>query len=171
MHQRPTTREGWTPEDACKRLEDAGADVVGLNCSAGRRRCCRCSSGSAKAVSTATSPRCRCRTGPRDEQPTLQSLRDPRDGGRTSRPFPTALDPFTCNRYEIADFGARGARPGRPLPRRCAAAPGPHHIRALAEALGRTPEASRYSADMSKHAYLGTDASLQQENLDYAESL
>ena len=48
---------------------------------------------------------------------------------------------------------------------------GPHHIRSLAEAVGRTPEASRYSPDMSKHAYLGTDASLQQENLDYAESL
>src|SRR6185369_2019567 len=26
------TREGWTPEDTCKRLEDRGVDVVGLNC-------------------------------------------------------------------------------------------------------------------------------------------
>jgi len=34
---------------------------------------------------------------------------------------------------------------------------GPHHIRAVAEALGRTPPASRYSPDMSKHAYLGDD--------------
>nr|MBA2297661.1 homocysteine S-methyltransferase family protein [Actinomycetota bacterium] len=32
MHQEATTREGWSPADACKRLEDAGADVVGLNC-------------------------------------------------------------------------------------------------------------------------------------------
>jgi hypothetical protein len=30
---------------------------------------------------------------------------------------------------------------------------GPHHIRALAEALGRHPQSSKYSADMSKHAY------------------
>ena len=37
IHQRPETREGWTPEDACKRLEDAGADVVGLNCIRGPR--------------------------------------------------------------------------------------------------------------------------------------
>ena len=34
---------------------------------------------------------------------------------------------------------------------------GPHHIRAVAEALGRTPPASRYAPDMSRHAYRGTD--------------
>ena len=31
----------------------------------------------------------------------------------------------------------------------------------MAEAMGRTPPASRYSADMSKHAYLGSDPSLR----------
>ena len=40
----------------------------------------------------------------------------------------------------------------------CGAAP--HHIRSMAEAMGRTPPASRFSADMTKHAYLGSDASL-----------
>ena len=34
---------------------------------------------------------------------------------------------------------------------------GPHHIRAVAEAIGREPPASRYSPDMTKHATLGTD--------------
>src|SRR5207249_9931649 len=29
------SREGWTVPDTCRRLEDAGADVVGLNCSRG----------------------------------------------------------------------------------------------------------------------------------------
>src|ERR687898_2976034 len=28
IHQDPETREGWSPEDACAKLEDAGADVV-----------------------------------------------------------------------------------------------------------------------------------------------
>jgi betaine-homocysteine S-methyltransferase len=51
----------------------------------------------------------------------------------------------------------------------CGAAP--HHIRAMAEAIGRTPPASRYSPDMSKHAYLGTDASLRADNLAFAERL
>jgi hypothetical protein len=44
---------------------------------------------------------------------------------------------------------------------------GPHHIRAMAQTLGRTPPASRYSADMSKHAFLGTDPSLREHNLAY----
>ena len=51
----------------------------------------------------------------------------------------------------------------------CGAAP--HHIRAMAEAMGRRPPASRYSPDMSKHAYLGSDPSLQADNLAFAERL
>jgi betaine-homocysteine S-methyltransferase len=44
-------------------------------------------------------------------------------------------------------------------------------VRSLAEALGRTPPASRFSPDMSKHAYFGTDESLKAENLEYAKDL
>src|SRR3954447_272890 len=32
VHRDPETREGWSPADACRRLADAGATVVGLNC-------------------------------------------------------------------------------------------------------------------------------------------
>src|SRR5690349_2757983 len=32
MHQADVTRESWSVADACRRLADAGADVVGLNC-------------------------------------------------------------------------------------------------------------------------------------------
>src|SRR5438094_740215 len=35
MHREALTRDGLTPAEACKRLEDAGADVVGLNCHRG----------------------------------------------------------------------------------------------------------------------------------------
>ena len=35
VHKEGTLRDGHTPEDACKALEDAGADVVGLNCARG----------------------------------------------------------------------------------------------------------------------------------------
>jgi betaine-homocysteine S-methyltransferase len=48
---------------------------------------------------------------------------------------------------------------------------GPHHIRSVAEALGRTPPASRYSADMSKHAYFGTDPDIGSEQRDHAAKL
>ena len=106
-----------------------------------------------------------------DEEPSFQSLRDPAypnvPGGR---PFPTALDPFVCTRYEIADFAREAAALGINYLGVCCGA-GPHHIRAMAEALGRTPPASRYSADMSKHAFLGTDPSLKPENRAYAKEL
>jgi betaine-homocysteine S-methyltransferase len=37
--------------------------------------------------------------------------------------------------------------------------------------MGRRPPASRYSPDMSKHAFLGSDPSLRAENLAFAERL
>ena len=169
MHQLPVTREGCSPVDACKRLEDAGADVVGLNCIRGPRTMLPMVEEIRAAVDgqVAALP-VPYRTT--EEQPSFQSLRDP-DYDRIpgGRPFPTALDPFICNRYEVADFArAADALGVRYLGLCCGAAP--HHIRSMAEALGRTPPASRYSADMSKHAYLGSEATLKQ-NADYAKNL
>jgi betaine-homocysteine S-methyltransferase len=170
VHQAPETREGWKLGEACKRLEDAGADVVGLNCIRGPATMMPLLAEIREAVDghVAALP-VPYRTHP--EQPSFQSLRDPGypdpPGGR---PFPTALDPFTCNRYEIADFTRAADELGiRYLGVCCGAAP--HHIRSMAEALGRTPPASRYTADMSKHAFLGTDASLRAENRGYASEL
>jgi betaine-homocysteine S-methyltransferase len=97
-------------------------------------------------------------------EPSFQSLRDPERPG--SRPFPVALDPFTCTRDDIADFTRAAEDLGVRYFGVCCGA-GPHHIRAMAQALGRTPPASRYSADMSKHAFLGTDPSLREHNLAY----
>jgi hypothetical protein len=37
--------------------------------------------------------------------------------------------------------------------------------------LGRTPPASRFSPDMSKHAFLGTDTLLKDHNRAYAGEL
>jgi betaine-homocysteine S-methyltransferase len=44
---------------------------------------------------------------------------------------------------------------------------GAHHIRSLAEALGRTPPASVYSPDLSKHAFFGTDALVRERDRAY----
>ncbi len=166
IHQEPATREGWSPRDACKRLEDAGADVVGLNCSRGPRTMLPL----VRAIRSAVSCHVAALPVPyrtSAEQPSFQSLRDPTFDGR---PFPTALDPFTCNRYEIAAFGEAALELGVRYLGVCCGA-GPHHIRSLAESVGRTPPASRYSADMSKHAFLGTDPSLRPEYQEYAERL
>jgi betaine-homocysteine S-methyltransferase len=170
MHQENVTREKWSVADTCKRLADAGADVVGLNCIRGPATMMPLLREIRKTVKThmAALP-VPYRTTP--DQPSFQSLRDEHyhhDHG--SKPFPVALDPFTCNRFEIADFGREAlAMDIRYLGVCCGA--GPHHIRALAESVGKKPPASRYSPDMSKHAYYGTDPLLQPDNLDFADRL
>jgi len=170
IHQEPETREGWTPAEACKRLEDAGANVVGLNCIRGPKTMLPLLEAIRAQVDgyLAALP-VPYRT--HDEQPSFQSLRDPTyEDLPEGRPFPTALDPFTCNRYELADFARDAHALGVSYLGVCCGA-GPHHIRSVAEALGRTPAASRYSADMSKHAFLGTDERLKSENQEYADKL
>jgi betaine-homocysteine S-methyltransferase len=171
-HKDPAMREGISPADACRSLEAAGADVVGLNCSRGPRTMLPLLAEIRAAVSVpvAALP-VPYRTT--DEHPSFQSLEDddPHRGDLPlGRPFPTALDPFTCNRYEIADFARRAHELGVGYLGVCCGA-APHHIRAMAEALGRTPPAGRFSADMSKHYALGTDASLKSENQGYVERL
>jgi len=37
IHREDKVREGWNAAQTCQRLEAAGADVVGLNCSRGRK--------------------------------------------------------------------------------------------------------------------------------------
>ncbi len=170
FHQDPTTREGWSAEEACRRLADAGADVVGLNCIRGPATMLPLLEPIPAAVDVPVAalpvPYRTTR-----EQPSFQSLRDPAyDELPGGRPFPTALDPFTSNRYEIADFTRAAAQLGVSYFGVCCGA-GPHHIRSMAEALGRTAPASTYSADMSKHAFLGTDAKLSKHNLEYGERL
>jgi len=170
MHQDDVTREGWSVADAAKRLEAAGADVVGLNCIRGPRtmmpllkrirRAIECPMA-ALPVPFRTSPK----------QPSFQSLHDancqciPGD-----RAFPTALDPFTCNRYELGEFAKSAYAMGIRYLGVCCGA-GPHHIRAVAEALGRKPPASRFSPDMSKHAFLGTHRLVAKVNRRYVGRL
>jgi len=162
--------DGVPVTEAARRLEHAGADVVGLNCARGPATMLPLLRAIREVVAcpVAALP-VPYRTTP--EQPTFQSLRDPAcDLVPDGRPFPVALDPFTCNRYEMAAF-ARAARDSgiRYIGICCGGAP--HHVRAMAEALGRTPESSRYSPDMSKHYAFGTDPSLRRHNLDYKDKL
>jgi betaine-homocysteine S-methyltransferase len=170
VHRAPETREGWTPEDACRRIEDAGAAVVGLNCIRGPRTMLplieRVRAACDGHVAALPVP---YRTT--DAEPSFQSLTDPDcDCIPGDRPFPIALDPFSCNRFELGEFAAAAARLGVTYLGVCCGA-APHHIRSVAEALGRTPPASRYSADMSRHAFLGSDERLKTVNRAYAGEL
>jgi methionine synthase I (cobalamin-dependent) len=170
IHQEATTVEGWTPEDACKRFADAGADVVGLNCTRGPRTMLplieKIRANVDGHVAALPVP---YRTT--EAEPSFQSLHEPdSDLIPDGRAFPTALDPFVCNRYELEDFARKASALGVTYLGVCCGA-GPHHIRAVAEGLGRTPPASRYSADMSKHAFFGTDERIPTEYKEYAEKL
>jgi betaine-homocysteine S-methyltransferase len=170
MHQADVTRENWSVASACKRLADAGADVVGLNCIRGPETMLPLlrELRAAVEVPLAALP-VPFRTT--EQAPSFQSLRDPHWHGEPgSRPFPVALDPFTCNRFEIADFGRQALAMGIRYLGVCCGA-GPHHIRALAEAVGKRPPASRYSPDMSKHAFLGSHERIPKVQKDYADKL
>ena len=165
MHQEELTRDGHTPAEACQRLEAAGADVVGLNCHRGPSTMLPLLKQIRAAV------KCHVaglpvpyRTHP--AQPSFMSLRDPCCGDRMA--FPDGLDPFLATRSEIFDFGRDAfAANIRYLGVCCGA--GPHHIRALAESLGRHPPASRYSKDMSNHAFFGTNKMIRKIQTDYRD--
>ena len=169
IHREGTLRDGPSPEDACRQLENAGADVVGLNCTRGpatmlplleriREQCDGYLAGLPVPYRTV------------EQEPTFQSLTDAGCCSPESRPFPTALDPFVCTRYEISEFAKAAWDIGIRYQGVCCGA-GPHHIRSMAEALGKEPEASKYSPDMSKHYALGTDNTLKQHNREFVAGL
>jgi betaine-homocysteine S-methyltransferase len=170
IHRADATREGWDVAETCRRLEDAGADVVGLNCARGPATMLPLLEAVRKAVSVpvAALP-VPYRTT--KAEPNFQSLSDPHcDCLPREKPFPTGLDPFTCNRWEIADFATKAYSLGVRYLGVCCGA-GPHHIRAMAEALGRRPPASRYTEDLSKHYVLGSDPSFRKANTEYRGKL
>jgi betaine-homocysteine S-methyltransferase len=160
-------REGWTPAQTCQRLEAAGADVVGVNCHRGPdtimpilreiRSAVKCEVA-ALPVPYRTTP----------AQPSFMSLTDPCCDN--ARAFPVGLDPFVCTRSEMSKFAQDASALGIKYLGICCGA-GPHHIRALAEGLGRHPPASRYSADMSKHAFFGTDKRIRTVQTQYRAKL
>jgi betaine-homocysteine S-methyltransferase len=143
------TIDGFSFEEACKRVEAAGADVVGMNCSRGpatmlpileRVRAAVSCHVAAQPVPYRTTP----------DEPTFVSLHY-EDG---SRAFPVALDPFVLTRFEMAEFAVAARDLGVGFIGICCGG-APHHVRSMAEALGRTVPASRYSPAMELHPVLG----------------
>ena len=156
------------PVEGCRRLADAGADVVGFNCSYGPMTMLPLVERVRESVS------CHVAALPvpyrtTDEHPSFFSFRNPdRPDLPDGNPFPTALDSYACDRHEMAGFARKAYNMGTRYIGVCCGA-GPHHIRSIAEMLGRTPPASRYSPDMSKHASLGTDPIVTEAFRRYAD--
>jgi len=143
------TIDGHELDEACRELEASGADVVGLNCSRGPETMLPLMDRIRSAVvcHVAAQPVPYRTTA---DQPTFQSLREA-DG---SRVFPLALDPFLCTRFEMADFAASSRDLGVNYVGVCCGG-APHHVRSMAESLGRVVPASRYSPEMELHPVLG----------------
>jgi betaine-homocysteine S-methyltransferase len=165
-----TLLDGYSPARAAMVLAAEGAQVVGLNCFRGPDTMMPMIQEIRDSVSghVAALP-VPYRTT--NNHPTFFTLPDP--GGREipgGRPFPTALEPLLCNRYDVARFAQEAYAMGvRYLGICCGNAP--HYTRAVAEAIGRTPPASRYSPDMSKHFAFGTDSSLDRQTLSLSSEL
>jgi betaine-homocysteine S-methyltransferase len=147
--QQHTTRDGYDYVEACKRLADAGADIVGLNCDRGPetmlpiiervRQSVDCYVA-AQPVPYKTSA----------QHPTFESLRTV-EGAQA---FPLALEPYLHNRFEMADFARRARAIGVNYIGICCGG-APHYVRAMAEALGKIVPASKYSPVMDLHPMLG----------------
>ena len=149
----PQSCEGHTWAEACKILEENGADVVGLNCGRGPRTIMPMMADIRQKVSgpVAALP-VPYRTDA--ESPCFFELRLPE--GKNA--FPVALDPFLHTRFEMAEFAVQARDMGINYIGICCGA-GPHHVRAMAEALGRTVPASRYSPEMDLHPIFGDEES------------
>ncbi|BBO71057.1 hypothetical protein DSCA_49870 [Desulfosarcina alkanivorans] len=153
----PVTCDGFSLAEACKRLEDNGCDVVGLNCGRGPatmlpllREIRQSVTGHVAALPVPY------RT--HDRQPCFFDLRG--EDGKNG--FPVALDPFLLSRFEMADFAVAARDMGINYIGICCGA-GPHHVRAMAEALGRLVPASEYSPDIGLHPIFG-DQQVQRQN-------
>jgi betaine-homocysteine S-methyltransferase len=150
--QPSTTYDGYDYVDACRTLADHGAAIVGLNCSRGPETMLPLLERIRAAVDVpvAAQPvpfRTTAAT------PAFEALES--DDGRHL--FPIQLEPFQCTRFEMADFARRARDIGVGYIGICCGG-GPHHVRAMAEALGRETPASRYSPAIELHPVLGTTA-------------
>jgi betaine-homocysteine S-methyltransferase len=158
------TYDGVGYVEACRRVADAGATIVGLNCSRGPETMRPLLEQIRAAVDCAVAAQ-PVPFHTTHEVPAFESLTT-RDGARA---FPIALEPYACSRFEMADFARWAAEAGVDYVGICCGG-GPHHVRAMAEALGRETPASRYSPAIELHPVLGTaDAAAPTEHAEMGD--
>jgi betaine-homocysteine S-methyltransferase len=75
--------------------------------------------------------------------------------------FPLGLDPLTLTRDEMAAYTRRAREMGVNYIGSCCGSVA-HHVRAMAEALGRTPPASAKSADLGRHPGIQKSRTLEE---------
>lgn len=158
------SKDGYDWIEACKILRDKGADVVGFNCARGPAtilplvaKLRKAVDGPIAAVPVPYRTTAAC--------PSFQFFKD--EQGQSE--YTLGLDHHFCTRAEMADFAIQAKALGVEYIGICCGA-GPHHVRAMAEALGRTPPASRYSPDLSQHSLLGSKKFVKQSEKQFLEN-
>lgn len=140
--------DGYSWADACEAIEKEGADITGLNCGRGPATM----NSYLKEIRERLDGHMAALPVPyrtNEEHPYFQDLR--LENGE--RAFPCALDPFQHTRYEMAEFADFAREIGIDFIGICCGA-GPHHVRSMAEALGKKPVSGRYSPDLTVHPVL-----------------
>lgn len=152
------TWDGYDFVEACKILEAAGADVVGLNCTRGPatllpiiekiRKNVKCYVAAVPVPYKTTR-----------KQPTFQAFRE--NGRRLNY---LELDSVICNRFEMADFAKKAKEIGVNYVGVCCGA-NASHIRSIAEKLNRKVPASKYSPAFELHPMIGKKVAKKHKNV------
>ncbi|GFN89862.1 betaine--homocysteine s-methyltransferase 1-like [Plakobranchus ocellatus] len=159
------TLDGFTYEEACRQVEEAGAAVVGLNCGRGPKSILPIM---ARIRKTCKGP-IACLPVPyrtNSDFPTMQSLIDP---DTKQQAFPYNLPAHCCSRTEIENFAKECKELGVQYVGLCCGSCS-HYLRVLAEVYGRKPPASEYSQDMSKHFLFGDKTKFHQKHQKTAKA-
>ena len=163
-------RDGISIVDTCKELEQQGGEVVGMNCHRGPttmmpylkeiRKALKCHVAGLPISYRTT-----------NQNPTFLNLPD--NNGcfcptPHKTPFPTALDPMQCNRYEIGNFAKEAFDMGVNYLGVCCGA-NPMLIREVAEAVGLRVPASKYRENMANHYMFGTNKRIPKHIKEYQD--
>jgi methionine synthase I (cobalamin-dependent) len=127
------TYEGDGPGEAARRLADAGADIVGVNCLNGPGEQLPIAEEMVGALAGAV---------PVAAQPVAYATSNEAPDFTSGDAFPFALTPMTLARGEMAAFAARAKDAGVRYIGSCCGSVA-EHVRAMAKVLGKLPEQER----------------------------
>jgi betaine-homocysteine S-methyltransferase len=127
----PVSREGYSPAECARRLEAAGADIVGINCLRNPEYTLPLMAEVLQAVSCYTACQPVGYHTPK-EQPNFTALPQ----------FPNALDPLQLTRQEMGEYARQAREMGINYIGSCCGSVA-EHVRAMALALGKLPPDTR----------------------------
>ena len=125
--------EGDTPGECAKRLADAGADVVGVNCLNGPAQQLPIAVEMMRGVGTSV---------PVASQPVAYATTEAKPDFTSWPNFPYALTPMTLSRGDLAAFATSAKAAGVRYIGSCCGSVA-EHVRAMAKAMGKLPAPER----------------------------